>query len=433
MNLDTNQVTVKVKPVLYIAARTALTSRRTDGSRASRSPAVGVAVAAVALSLTVMLCAIAVVGGFRQQITDKITGFNAHLQIYRVMPSEAGPEDDNVILLTPTLEGILNDESYIKKYDLELTVPAIFKTDNDFKGIYVKGADGHLLSDFLSTQLVSGAIPDFSSSERVDQIAVSQKIAYDLKLKVGDSIPTFYLHNDLMARRYIIAGIYATHFDTFDDVIALGSIDGLRSVTDIKPRSGVALRILTDDYRRAAEYGSMLQQRLNEAYVSGEIFVQYRVDTVAENGAAYFSWLNLLDTNVLVILCLMTVVACITLIAAMLILIIDKVSLIGILRALGASRGMVRHIFVILALRIALFGLLIGNSIGLILLWVQWKWHLLPLDAENYYIDFVPVRIDGMSVLILNGCVLAVVVMSLLLPSMLAGRISPASTMRAQD
>lgn len=378
-----------------------------------------------------MLVAVAVVAGFKEQITQKITGFNAHLQLYKVPDEEAGAETDNLINLTPTLKSILDEEDFITTADLELTVPAVLKTDKEFKGIYMKGSDGSGLNSFIASQVVKGKLPDFTTT--ASEIAISEKTASDLGLNVGDSILTYFLHNDIQARRYRIGAIFSTHFENYDDLIVLGSINELRQLTGTAPGKGVTMRITTDDFDNAAEYASILQQRLTHAYATDEIFVPYRVESTIASNAAYFSWLQLLDTNVVVILSLMTAVACITLIAAMLILIIDKVRLIGILRAMGARRSQVRSIFVFLALRIAIVGLLIGNAFALLLLWIQDEWHLLPLDADGYYIDFVPVKVEWTSVLFLNVAVAAVAFLALLLPSILAGRISPAESMRYQD
>lgn len=422
----------KLSIPFYIARRTALAGRSNDGAKASRSPAVAVAIAAVALSVCIMLCAVAIVAGFKQQITDKLTGFNAHLQLFRAI-DKADENFDNLITLSPTLRGILADEPYITSFESELTVPALLKTNDDFKGIYVKGTDGTTIRNFLSAQLVEGKMPDFSSPNSIADIAISQKMASDLNLKVGDSIPTFYFNDQIRARRYNVAAIYATHFEQFDDLIALGNLSDLRNIADIKGEQSIALRITTNDFRRANEYAEKLQLRLNEAYLQQELYIPYRVQSIHDNSAAYFSWLSLLDTNVAVILSLMTIVSCITLIAAMLILIIDKVRLIGILRALGATKSQIRRIFIILALRIALRGLIIGNAIGLTLLFLQQNWHLIPLDAEAYYIDFVPVKLQLLPILLLNAAITLVVLLSLLLPSMVAGRISPAESMRYKD
>lgn len=417
---------------VFIARRSALSSRPTDGRKASRSPAVGVAVSSVALCIGVMLCAIAIVSGFKQHITDKLEGFNAHLQIYRVVDS-SNSEQDNLITLTPTLKGILDDEAYITSYETELTVPVLLKTPHDFKGVYFKGLDGHAFRDFLGSQVTTGHMPGFDKPEEASDIAISEKIASDLGLNAGDTIPAFFLNEELRARRYRVAAIYSTHFEFFDDLIGIAHVDEMRQMTGVDKGQGIDLRIFTDDFNQTDEYAAKLQERLNQAYLTHEVNIPYRVESITARGASYFSWLSLLDTNVVVILTLMSIVACITLIAAMLILILDKVRLIGILRALGTTRRTVRNVFVYMALRIAIYGIIIGNTVSLALLFVQQRWHLIPLEVDSYYIDYVPVKLQLWPILILNFGVIAVVFLSLLIPSIVAGRISPAESMRYND
>lgn len=380
-----------------------------------------------------MLCAVAVVQGFKQQITNKIAGFNAHLQIYRLVEDNSDPEADNLLTLTPTLRSILDSEPYVAGYEMELNMPVILKTPQDFKGIYIKGTDGSDIRSFLGSQLTAGKMPDFSLPSTAYDLALSQKMADDLGLKVGDSIPAFFMNDELRAQKYRVAATYSTHFEQFDDLIALGNIAPLREMANIGQGQGVNIRVVTTDFDLADGYADRLRKRLNSAYTSGEVAIPYRVESVTDRSAAYFSWLSLLDTNVTVILTLMTIVACITLIAAMLIQILDKVRLIGILRALGATRRKVCNVFVFMALRIALLGIIIGNGIGLLILFLQQKYHFLPLDADSYYIDYVPVQMNVESIIILNVAVTAVVFLALLLPATVAGRISPAESMRYQD
>lgn len=173
-----------------------------------------------------------------------------------------------------------------------------------------------------------------------------------------------------------------------------------------------------------------LQQKLNEAVADGRIYRFYKTDNVLSQGIGYFSWLSLLDTNVVVVLVLMMIVGCITLISGMLIIIIEKKRFIGTMKALGAPTGKVRKVFVYLAVRIALWGILIGNLIMVTLLVVQEKTHIVPLDAESYYIDFVPVSLSPLHIVLLDVGVVVITYFVLILPSRFVARISPAETMR---
>ena len=163
---------------------------------------------------------------------------------------------------------------------------------------------------------------------------------------------------------------------------------------------------------------------------AGKVDKAYMTENAHVQGANYFQWLNLLDTNVIVVLTLMVAVACITLISGMLIIIIDKTRFIGIVRSLGMSNRSLGRVFIYLSIRVALWGLLIGNALMLTLLVIQDKTHFIPLDADSYYFDFVPVSLDWWSFALLNIATVAVIFLTLLLPSRFVSRISPSRAMR---
>jgi lipoprotein-releasing system permease protein len=410
---------------LKIASRLSL-SRKGHG----KSPALKVAIAAVALSAAVMTASICIVTGFKQEITQRVTGFNAHLSIMKYT-SEA--DEENLVNRTPTLANILDNADYITSWGLEISIPAVLKTSNDFKGIYLKSNDNPNFLRLISESIIAGKMPDFTQQSSANEIVISQLMADKLHLSPGDDINTYFISSDVKARKLKVAAIYNTHFENYDDVFAYTNLALIQQLSDIPASKGTIVRIQTDDFNNLALNKAELQTSLNKAYMNGEIYTPLIVDDAQTQGAGYFAWLSLLDTNVAVILLLMTLVACITLISGMLIIIMDKVRLIGILRALGMKSSKIRIIFIWLAMRIAAIGLLWGSGISLILLYIQQKFHLLPLDAESYYMDYVPVNIDIPTVIILNIAILAVVFLTLLIPSHFAASISPAEAMHYDD
>lgn len=407
---------------------------RSEGEQAQgkvrRSPALRIGVAAVALSTAVMIASICICAGFKQQITDKITGFNSHLTLVRMATPEDA-EQGPMALMSASLADVLDEQPYVTGRELELSVPAVLKTGNDFKGVYVRGVSGDILNGFLSQHLQEGRLP--SDSAAGDEILVSRIAADALGLKVGGKVPVYFMSEEIRVRPMTVSGIFNTHFEGYDDLMAIVPMPMLQTLTGLRPAEGTCIRLRTDDFHRAGEYRAALQERLNEAYARGEIPAPYLVDTAMSQGAAFFSWLDLLDTNVAIILGLMTIVACITLTGGMLMLIIDKVRLIGVLRAMGAGGAAVRRVFIILALRIALRGLIIGNALMITVLWLQQRCHFIPLDADNYYIDFVPVKIEWVAVGLLDAGVFLMVLLTLLLPARMASRISPSQAMRYSE
>lgn len=407
---------------LYIARR--ITPR--SGTRRS-APAVSVAVAAVALSVAVMLAAIAIVAGFKREITAKVTGFNSHISLYAI---RVNPDDDNLISLSPSMRTVLDSVPFIADYSLQASIPGIFKTRDDFQGIYLKSLEGAGVRSFLKENLVSGTLPDYSKPGSDTRVLISEMTSRSLGLKVGDRIDTYFFSDEVRVRPMKVAGIFNSHFDTYDKVYAYGSLALIQKLGGVRPDQGTSIAVHTDDFRNIDRYTAQLNSTLDEALASGMLFRPVRVDNAISQDAGYFQWLGLLDTNVAVILTLMTFVAIITLISGLLIIILDKKRFIGLLRALGAPAAKVRHIFVYLSVKVALWGMLIGNLLMGALLWAQGHWHFLRLDPESYYIDFVPVQLSWQAVLLLNAGVILVIYLALILPSWFVARISPAETMR---
>lgn len=406
----------------YLAKRLSLSS---SGRR--NSPAVKVAITAVALSVAVMLAAIAIVLGFKREIRQKVVGFNSHITLYAQPLDET---DNNLITLTPTLKSILDSKPYISDYALEASIPAILKTHDNFKGGYLKSMGSESLVSFLKKNLEEGQIPDYSKEGNELSIVISRIAANQLGLKTGDKIDTYFMTGEIRVRRLEIAGIFNSHFDSYDDIYIYGSLPLIQNLGEISPKQGTSLSITTDDFNSLDNYTADLHNSLIEALATGMLYRHYIVENVEYQGQGYFRWLSMLDTNVIVVLVLMTFVACMTLISGMLIIILDKKNFIGLIRSMGASVSNVRKIFIYLALKIALIGLLIGNILMLGFLFAEDRWHFLPLDADAYYIDFVPVEISWPAILILNLATIIIIYLCLILPSWFAARISPAETMR---
>lgn len=408
---------------LFLARRLSLSS-----GRRKSSPAIRVSVAAVALSVAVMLASLAVVIGFKREIKGKITGFNSHISLYD-MPTESG--GDNLVTLTPSLTAMLDEMPFVTDYSLEVSIPAILKTSSDFKGVYLRSLNGESTRRFILSNLEEGNMPDYSQPESEKKIVISRRAAAQLGLKTGDKIDTYFISDDVRVRRLEIAGIYNSHFDSYDQVLIYGALPLIQGVAGISKSQGTSIQVQTDDFERVDEYADELQTVLAMGVADGRLFRYYRVDTARNQGAGYFHWLALLDTNVAVVLALMTIVAVATLISGMLILILDKKRFIGVTRAMGASVADVRRVFVYLALKVAMWGMLIGNVVMIALLYCQDRTHFLPLDPEAYYIDFVPVEINWTAIVIMNAVCLVVIYLSLILPSRFVARISPAEAMRS--
>ena len=407
---------------LYLGRRMALGSQ---GRKAS--PGVKVATAAIALSVAVMIASIAIVLGFKREITDKVIGFTSHI----VMTAGA-EESDKIITLTPTLKKLLDSQDCISEYTLQISIPTILKTPNDFKGVFLKSLEDKATRDFLGNNLISGCIPDYSKDSTRLDVVLSRMAASQLGLKQDDKVDCYFINNDVKVRRLRIAGIYDSHFDAYDNLMVYGSRALAEAFTDLNSNQGSSILITTKDFDRLDEESATLQRVFNEAFEDGLIYKRYYMENAHIQGASYFHWLAMLDTNVVVVLALMMIVGCVTLISGMLTIILDKKRFIGLIKSLGAPNGKVRQVFIYLALRVATVGMLIGNSFIIVALLLQDRFHVFKLDASSYYIDFVPVEMDWAAFAILNVGVLVVVYLTLIFPSRIISKISPSETMRSE-
>lgn len=394
------------------------------------SPAVTVAIVAIAISVAVMIASLAIVLGFKNEIRDKVVGFNGHLSLFRIPTSE---DDDNLITVSPFLKNILDNSPFVKEYTYVASIPAILKTTDDFKGVYLRGLQGDKSIEYIRKNLEEGVIPDYSQEDSKNKIIISRIAANQLKLKVGDKIETYFISDDIRVRKLEIEGIFNSHFDQYDDVLIFGSMALVAQLGNLPENTGTYIIINTDSFDNIQDYTNELQYLLNDAVAKGESDAFYRLDNVLNQGRGFFSWLSLLDTNVIVIIILMMVVGCVTLVSGMLIIILERKKFIGLMRSLGANTSKIRNVFIFMAVRIASIGIAIGDILILFLLYYQDKYHFLKLDPDAYYIDFVPVYLSGYMVVALNVGVLIVTYFVLVLPSRFVAKISPAESMERAD
>ena len=220
---------------LFLARRLSLSA----GGHKS-SPAIKVAITAVALSIAVMLAAISIVLGFKREIREKVVGFNSHITLYSVAQSEG---DDNLVSLTPSLVKLLDEEDYITDYSLEASIPAILKTPDNFKGVYLRSLSGKQINDFLTKNLEEGDLPD--SRQPADstslQVVISRIAARQLNLKPGDKIDTYFISDDVRVRKLEITGIFNSHFDSYDDIYLYGSLGLIQELGGIGNHQGTTI------------------------------------------------------------------------------------------------------------------------------------------------------------------------------------------------
>lgn len=412
----------------YIARR--LSPGHPGGSH--RSPAASIAVAGIALSVAVMLLTVAIVPGFKHAITRKVMGFDAQIVMTPLRPLAADEYSSNsVATLSPDITERLM--TIAPGADARLTVrqPGLLKTADQYQALVFKAWEGSLEDTFLAENLEEGYLPDYSADSTRNDIVISRLTADALALAPGDRVDAaFFTDAALKMRRYRIAGIYNSHFNDYDRLMAFMSLREGESVAGLKQGEGTAIELRDIPDAELSRATDAAREAASAMFHDGSAGCYYAVENVYQLNPIYFNWLDLLDTNVVIILALMGCVAAATLISCLFIMILERVRMIGILKALGADNRTVMQLFLSLAMKVVLRGLLYGNLLAMALVFVQWRWHLLPLDPESYYLNFVPVEWAWWSFLTVDVAVVVTSLLVMLLPARIAAGISPTKVMR---
>lgn len=400
--------------------------RESDGGKQVSRPAVLIAMAGIAIGLAVMIIAVAVVIGFKSEVRNKVIGFGSHIQITNldaVNSYETHPVAADDSLLTVLRE--YPEVSHVQRYS---TKPGMIKTDDAFQGMVLKGVGPEFDSRFIKEYLLEGEIPAFSDSVSSNQVLISKSLADKMKLKLGDKIYTYYIQDDIRARRLTIAGIYQTNFSEYDNLFLLTDLNLVNRLNGWKPSqvSGVELQVRDYDKLEDITYEIALDTDNQRDKFGGTYFVR----NIEQLNPQIFAWLDLLDLNVWVILFLMIGVAGFTMISGLLIIIIERTNMIGILKALGANNFTIRKTFLWFSVFLIGKGMLWGNVVGLAFCILQSQFGIFQLDPETYYVDTVPVSFNVLLFLLINIGTLLTSVLMLIGPSYLITKINPASSMR---
>ena len=373
-----------------------------------------------------MLITVCVVIGFKQTVTEKVAGFGAHIQITSF--DNNNTYEYQPIFAPDSLLTMLGGLPHVMSVNTFATKPGMLKTGEAYQGIVLKGlpADSGQQSvaawQFFADNLTEGTLPTSPND-----ILLSQDNARLLNLSVGESVLCYFVGDALKVRKFTISGIYSSSFADYDKLFVLcplPTVIQLNGWSDTQV-SGIELRL--DNLRHLDEtYDYVYFAVANRLDEEGSA---YYPQSVIQMHPAVFYWLDLLDMNVWVIIVLMLAVSGFNIVSGLIILILDAIPLIGILKALGANNRFIRRIFIHEATILIGKGMLWGNILGLTLAALQYYLHLIPLDAATYYVSYVPISFPWLGLLLLNILILGVSMLTLLAPTSIATRISPAKVM----
>lgn len=384
-----------------------------------------IACASVAISILVMFMAMVISDGFKKEVKEITVGFSG--EVFLVSPGQDITNELYPISGNPSYIERVRALKGIKSVDDVAYSAGMLKSEESVQGVLFKGVDSTYNLEFFEKYLIEGRLPDFSGKRASNEILISERLANLMNYKCGEKINAYFVGDNVRVRRFTISGLYSIQLEEMDKRLAVVDIRHTRRLNgwtnDQVSSIEISLRHGASADRVSAELEKIILER------------PYEDDSVLVNDIRYiyphiFDWLDLLDMNVLIILVLMCVVAGFNMISGLLIILFEKTSMIGLLKALGMKTKDICKVFIYRGAFIVVKGMAIGNAIAVVFSLLQWKFHIIPLDPTNYFVDHVPVYVNVLKIVVLNLASFALMITIMIIPSLFISRVQPEKTIK---
>lgn len=385
-----------------------------------------VSVTGIALSTIIVLLTFSIVTGFQRQIKEKILAFSSPISVYTY--SEYYNEESE-----KELETILNAAKEINpesRISRTVFIPALLKSENNFGNYVLQNLNDSIKKEYFEEYLIEGS---FNPDSVPNGVTISRVIAEDLDVKLLDRIDVVVPAGETVKlRKLTVTGIYDTHFSDYDENIGFVTENFIKSIikTDTKAANRINIDFPNPNTDELNSFARKLQTKLDEISLAENPNNAFTVYSITKEAGAYFGWLALMDTNVSIVIILMIFISVFTLISSVMIIILDKVPLIGLLKTLGYNRSRIKRIFFLIGARIIFWSLVIADFCGLFIIYAQNNWHFLPLNPEEYYLTEVPMDLTPLIFILVNVGAIVAGLLSLLLPLLIIDRISPSKAIK---
>jgi len=395
------------------------------------------------LSIAVMIVAVALITGFKKEITDKMFDFWGHLVITdtEINQSYTPVPVDTARLGMDLIQKLRLSDIYpykgkssrsdqketgsilVRNAQSFILSPGILQVGSEYEGIQVKGIGTDFHPSFYDKYLIEGkGIQHYDDSISRD-IIISKQTADRLQVEAGATMVVYFvLDGEQITRRLNVSGIYKTGLEEYDRKVAFVDIDLLRQLLKWNSEESSGVEFFLNDIRHLEAF--------TELILDEYIPLDYYAITIRSRFPSLFEWLELQDYNKYLIVGLMLLVCIFNLMTTSLILILERTSMIGIMKTLGMQDNQLRMVFVYLSFRILLVSLLVGNGIGLLLCWLQKEFSLIKLNEADYYLSEAPIHFAWSSFLFINIVLMVVIFVFLLIPSSMVQKISPIKAIR---
>ncbi len=383
---------------------------------------VAISVGTIALCVAVMLLSVFIVLGFKHEVERKVVGFIGHARVLPITNNES--LESPPLSLKPESLFLMAKDKHVVSLNGYAYKGGIIKTPDMIEGVVLYGIGPDFNKSCFSGKIVKGTFPSFNDTVLSDSVVISKVLADKLLLNVNDRISMYFMREDKPGiRRFVIAGIYESGFNTYDKLYVIGDINHVRKLNGWIDNEVTGYQVFLNSSKNTNYFVDYTNSFLD---YNSMVFPYYKINQQV------FDWLNLQDTNVILLITLMAVVCAITVISIMIIIIIEKSSMIGVLKALGMDNRSVRTVFMTKSLYLSALGVIIGDVFAIILSLLQKYFSIVKLSQESYYMSTVPVEINVAAIITVNVSALLLCLLASAIPSSMIGRISPFSAIQSE-
>lgn len=378
-----------------------------------------IAISSIAIGLAIMLVALLILGGFQKTIKDKVFSFAGHMQVTKYTLSNSF--DESPISTETDFFQNHQELDFIKHVQGVAYKAGLLKTEEAVEGVVIKGIGADYDTANFASNIIEGRFPNVNSEDYSTEIIISKELAQLLMLDLGEKVIMYFVQNPPRYRQLEIVGVYQTGLEDFDERMIIGDVRMIQRLNDWSEDQVGSFEVFINDN---------VDEEEAESIVFDKVDADQFVNLTSKKYPQYFEWLELLNQNVRLFLVLILFVACFNMVAVIFILTMERTPMIGLLKSMGAKNKLIRNIFLMSGLRLTFKGLFYGNLVAIGFSALQYYFHVIPLDQENYYMSAVPILWDFKMIIGLNLLVLVVVLISLFLPVWFIARMKPIKAIR---
>lgn len=380
----------------------------------------------VGVSFFIIMLAIAISDGFKREIRDKATGFTGEITLTAPGFQLSGSQYP-VEKRPPFLDSISSISQVVSVHPYAYR-SALLKNGDLIHGVLLKGVDSMYNWDFFKKVLCDGSLPNVTGKSINKEVLVSKRLASMMGYESGDTITLYSIGDNIRIRRMVVSGLYDAQLEDIDETLVVCALNEVQRLNDWTAQEVSGLEVNVGNYRDIEKVIDKVESIIY--FSSSDNRVTYSVSSITDLFPHLFDWLRLLDFNVVVVLALMMCVAGFNMISGLLIMLFEKSSVIGLLKALGMRNRKIHMVFLCRAMGVVFMGMIAGNIAAVIVAYIQQRFGIITLDPANYFVKFVPIYFDWSKVVLINFISLAGIVVFMLTTSIFISKLSPDKSLR---